>query len=37
MIAKDARKMTDAERARLLRLLFGTRTPKDQGGGDETK
>jgi hypothetical protein len=37
VIAKDARPMTDAERKRLLRLLFGNRTPKDQDGGGETK
>ncbi|PWK67196.1 hypothetical protein BCL76_109101 [Streptomyces sp. CG 926] len=30
MIAKDARPMTDAERRRLIRLIFGPRpTPTD--------
>lgn len=32
MIAKDARQMTEAERQRLIRLIFGPR--KNQGGGD---
>ncbi len=36
-ISKDARPMTDAERKRLLRLLFGNRPSKDQGGGGQTK
>ncbi len=36
-ISKDARPMTDAERKRLLRLLFGNRTPKDQGGGGQSE
>ncbi len=36
-IPKDARQLTEAERRRLLRLLFGNRTPKDQDGGGQDK
>ena len=35
MIADDARKMTDAERERLIRKLFGPRRKdQDQSGGE---
>ncbi|CAM5650679.1 hypothetical protein SMICM17S_11376 [Streptomyces microflavus] len=34
MISKDARPMTDAERRRLIRLLFGPRKEITQGGGE---
>lgn len=36
-IVKGSRPLTEAERKRLLRLLFGNRTPKDQGGGGQDK
>lgn len=33
-ISKDARPMTEAERKRLYRLLFGSRKPKGESGGE---
>lgn len=36
-IAKGARPLTEAERRRLLALIFGNRKLKDQNGGGRTK